>query len=291
MLMTRTFLVALPLLLLQAGATSYQEAIEQWQHRYEAALRADDGWLTLAGLFWLKEGENTIGTDRKNSFVLPKGSAPILAGVFEFHDGTTSFQPAVGANFTLNGQPLGSRVTLKADSSGSPDVLRLNDLTMFIIQRGNRFGIRVKDRDSPTRKAFAGLKYFPIDEQYRVTARFVPYDSTKKIAVPNILGDTEEESSPGYVEFTLNGRKCRLDPVSAGDQLFFIFRDLTSGKTTYPSGRFLYTDLPKNGEVVLDFNKAVNPPCAFTPFATCPLPPRQNRLPVRVEAGELRYGH
>jgi uncharacterized protein len=291
MLMTRTFLVALPLLLLQAGSTSYQEEIEQWQHRYEAALRADDGWLTLAGLFWLKEGENTIGTDRKNSFVLPKGSAPVLAGFFEFHDGTTSFQPAVGANFTLNGQPLGSRVTLKPDSSGSPDVLRLNDLTMFVIQRGERFGIRVKDKNSATRKAFIGLKYFPIEEQYRVTARFVSYDPPKKIAVPNILGDTEEESSPGYVEFTLNGQKCRLDPVSAGDQLFFIFRDLTSGRETYPSGRFLYTCMPKNGEVVLDFNKAVNPPCAFTSFATCPLPPRQNHLPVRVEAGELRYGH
>jgi uncharacterized protein (DUF1684 family) len=291
MLISRMLSAVLPLLLLQVSPTPYQQEIDQWRHRYETALRADDGWLTLAGLFWLKEGENTIGTDRKNSFVLPKGSAPILAGIFEFHDGTTAFQPAVGANFTLNGQPLGSRITLKPDSSGSPDVLRLNDLTMFVIQRGNRFGIRLKDRNSATRTTFTGLKYFPVDEQYRVTARFVPYDPPKKIAVPNILGDTEEESSPGYVEFTLNGQKCRLDPVSAGDQLFFIFRDLTSGKATYPSGRFLYTDLPKNGEVVVDFNKAVNPPCAFTPYATCPLPPKQNHLPVRVEAGELRHGH
>ena len=291
MLLPQTLLVALPLLLLQASPTSYQQEIEQWRHRYEAALRADDGWLTLAGLFWLREGENTVGTGGKNSFVLPKGSAPILAGIFEFRDGTTSFQPAVGANFTLNGQPLGSRVTLKPDSSGSPDVLRLKDLSMFVIQRANRFGIRLKDKNSATRKAFSGLKYFPVQEQYRVEARFLPYDTPKKIAVPNILGDTEEEPSPGYVEFTLNGQKCQLDPVSAGDELFFIFRDLTSGKETYPSGRFLYTGLPKNGEVVLDFNKAVNPPCAFTPFATCPLPPKQNHLPIRVEAGELRYGH
>jgi uncharacterized protein len=291
MLMIQTFSLVLPLLLLQASSTPYQQEIEQWRQRYKAALRADDGWLTLAGLFWLKEGQNTIGTDRKNSFVLPKGSAPILAGAFEFHNGTTSFQPAVGANFTLNGQPLGSRVKLKPDSSGSPDVLRLNDLTMFVIQRGNRFGIRLKDKNSATRKAFPGLKYFPVQEEYRVKAKFVPYDPPKKIAVPNILGDTEEEPSPGYVEFTLNGQKCRLDPVSSGDQLFFVFRDLTSGKETYPSGRFLYAYMPKNGEVVLDFNKAVNPPCAFTPFATCPLPPKQNHLPVRVEAGELRYGH
>src|SRR6516162_5455203 len=162
---------------------------------------------------------------------------------------------------------------------------------MFVIQRANRFGIRLKDKNSATRKAFSGLKYFPVQEQYRVEARFLPYDPPKKIAVPNILGDTEEEPSPGYVEFTLSGQKCRLDPVSAGDELFFIFRDLTSGKETYPSGRFLYTDMPKNGEVVLDFNKAVNPPCAFTPFATCPLPPKQNHLPIRIEAGELRYGH
>jgi uncharacterized protein len=291
MLMRQNLLVTFPLLLLQASFTSYQQEIEQWRHRYEAALRADDGWLTLAGLFWLKEGENTIGTDRKNSFVLPKGSAPILAGSFEFHDSTTSFQPAVGANFTLNGQPLGSRVTLKPDSSGSPDVLRLNDLTMFVIQRGNRFGIRLKDKNSATRKAFAGLRYFPVQAPYRVKARFIAYDSPKNIAVPNILGDTEEEPSPGYLEFTLDGQKCRLDPVSEGDQLFLIFRDLTSGKETYPSGRFLHTGLPKNGEVVLDFNKAVNPPCAFTPFATCPLPPKRNHLPVRIEAGELRYGH
>ena len=291
MLMPRTFLAALPILLLQASASSYQTEIRQWQHNREAALTAEDGWLTVAGLFWLKEGENTIGTDRRNKFVLPKSSAPILAGFFELHNGTTSFQPAVGANFTLNGQPLVSRVTLKPDSSGSPDVLRLNDLTMFVIRRGNRFGIRLKDKNSPTRKAFTSLKYFPISEAYRVVAKFVPYDPPKKIAVPNILGDTEQEPSPGYVEFTLNGQKCRLDPVSEGNGLFFIFKDLTSGKETYPPGRFLDTDLPKNGEVVLDFNKAVNPPCAFTPFATCPLPPKQNHLPVRVEAGELRYGH
>ncbi len=291
MLMPRTFLAALPILLLQASASSYQTEIRQWQHNREAALTAEDGWLTVAGLFWLKEGENTIGTDRRNNFVLPQGSASILAGFFEFHNGTTSFQPAVGANFTLNGQPLVSRVTLKPDSSGSPDILRLNDLTMFVIRRGNRFGIRLKDKNSKMRAAFTGLKYFPISEAYRVVAKFVPYDPPKKIAVPNILGDTEEEPSPGYAEFTLNGQKCRLDPVPEGDGLFFIFKDLTSGKETYPPGRFLDTDLPKNGEVILEFNEAVNPPCAFTPFATCPLPPRQNHLPIRVEAGELRYGH
>jgi uncharacterized protein (DUF1684 family) len=162
---------------------------------------------------------------------------------------------------------------------------------MFVIQRGNRFGVRLKNKNSESRKTFTGLKYFPVNDAYRVVAKFVPYDPPMTIAVPNILGDTEQEPSPGYVEFMLNGQKCRLDPVSEGDELVFIFRDLTSGKETYPSGRFLFTAMPKNGEVALDFNKAVNPPCAFTPFATCPLPPKQNHLPIRVEAGELRYGH
>lgn len=291
MLMFRTFLVALPLLLLQAISPSYQTEIRQWQRNREATLKADDGWLTVVGLFWLKQGENTVGTDRTSNVVLPQGSAPLRAGFFEFHNDKTSFQPAAGANWTLNGQLISSRVTVKPDLSGSPDVLRLNNLAMLVIQRGNRFGVRLKDQNSERRKAFTGLKYFPINDAYRVVAKFVPYDPPQKIAVPNVLGDTEQEPSPGYVEFMLNGRKCRLDPVLEGDFLFFIFSDLTSGKETYPSGRFLFTAMPKNGEVALDFNKAVNPPCAFTPFVTCPLPPKQNHLPIRVEAGELRYGH
>ena len=289
--MSRTFLVALPVLLLQASAPSYETEIRQWQRNREAALKAEDGWLTVAGLFWLKEGENTVGTDRTNNFVLPNGSAPARAGFFEFHNSAILFRTAPGVNWTMNGQPANSQVTLKPDSSGSPDVLRLNDLTMFVIQRGKRFGVRLKDKNSDRRRAFTGLKYFPVNKAYQVMARFVPYATPRKIAVPNILGDTDQELSPGYVEFEMNGQKCRLDPVSEGDGLFFIFRDLTSGKETYPSGRFLFTGTPENGEVALDFNKAVNPPCAFTPYATCPLPPKQNHLSIRVEAGELRYGH
>jgi uncharacterized protein (DUF1684 family) len=160
-----------------------------------------------------------------------------------------------------------------------------------VIERGNRYGIRLKDKNSELRKAFTGLKYFPPLEEYRVKARFVPYDPPKMIPVPNILGQVDEEPSPGYVVFMLNGRECRLDPVTEGDSLFFIFKDLTSGKETYPPGRFLNTEMPQNGEVVLDFNQAYNPPCAFTPYATCPLPPEQNKLPIAIEAGELRYGH
>jgi hypothetical protein len=244
----------------------------------------------VAGLFWLKEGESTMGTGAGNSFVLPPGSAPEKVGTFNFQGGKTVFQAAPGVTVTVNGKPVTS-AALAADSAGSPDVLRIRNLSMFIIQRGSRFGVRLKDKDSEARRKFAGTHWFPVTEEYRVTAKFVPYNPPKKIAVPNILGDVDQEDSPGYVEFTLKGRQFRLDPVSEGDGLFFIFKDLTAGKETYPPGRFLYAGLPQNGEVVLDFNQAVNPPCAFTPYATCPLPPAQNHLPVRIEAGELRYGH
>jgi uncharacterized protein (DUF1684 family) len=242
------------------------------------------------GLFWLKHGDNTVGADPGSDVALPKGSAPPKVGVFDLHDGITSFQAASGSRVTLNGQPATSGA-LTHDSSGAPDVLQVNNLTMFVIERGGRYAIRLKDANSEMRKAFKGLKYYPPREEYRVIARFVPYDPPKTIPVPNILGQVEQTPSPGYVTFTLNGRECRLDPITEGDTLFFIFKDLTSGKETYPPGRFLNTEMPKNGEVVLDFNKAYNPPCAFTPYATCPLPPEENKLSIAIEAGELRYGH
>ena len=269
---------------------AYQAEIEKWREAREARLRADDGWLTVAGLFWLKHGDNTVGTDPASDIVLPKGSTPAKVGVFDFHDGITSFQAATGVTVTLDGQPATACV-LKPDSSGAPDVLSVNDLTMFVIERGERYAIRLRDKNSEMRKAFKGLKYYPPKEEYRVVGKFVPYDPPKTIPIPNILGQVEQTPSPGYVVFTLNGREWRLNPITEGDTLFFIFKDLTSGKQTYPPGRFLNTEMPTNGEVILDFNKAYNPPCAFTPYATCPLPPEENKLSIAIEAGELRYGH
>jgi hypothetical protein len=152
----------------------------------------------------------------------------------------------------------------------------------------------MKDKQSPLLEEFTGLRWFPVREEYRVNSRFVPYSSPKKVPVPNILGQVEQLPSPGYVVFTVGGKEVRLDPVLEepdATELFFIFRDQTAGKETYPAGRFLYTPMPKDGALVLDFNKAFSPPCAFTPYATCPLPPRQNRLAVRIEAGEMRSGH
>lgn len=284
------FLIPVLLLLLAPPPPSYREQIEQWRREREARLKSEDGWLALVGRAWLKEGRNTVGCDPPSDIVLPPGTAPAAVGAFYLQNGEVRFESAPGVAATLNGR-LAARELMKSDAAGSPDLLRVRDLTMLVIQRGSRFGIRIRDKNGPARKAFAGLKYFPIRESYRLKAKFVPYSPPRKIAVPNILGDTNEESCPGYAEFTLGGKAYRLEPIDEGGELFFIFKDLTSAKETYAAGRFLYAERPRNGEVILDFNQAVNPPCAFTPYATCPLPPRQNQLAVRIEAGEMRYGH
>jgi uncharacterized protein len=285
-------LLILPVLLMASAGSdsSYELEIQKWRQDREAVVKSADGWLTVAGLFWLKEGKNPAGTGASNSIVLPKGSAPENIGVFGLSNGRVTFRAAEGAGVTVNGRAA-TETLLKSDDAGSPDVVRVNALSMFVIKRGNRYGVRLKDKNREALKTFAGLSYFPANEAYRIKARFVPYNPPHNIAVPNILGDVEQESCSGYAEFKLGGKVFRLEPIDSGDMLFFIFKDLTSGKETYPSGRFLFTPLPKDGEVVLDFNQAVNPPCAFTPFATCPLPPKQNTIPVRIEAGEKRYGH
>jgi uncharacterized protein (DUF1684 family) len=272
-----------------ADDTSYRATIQRWRAQQETELKADDGWLTVSGLFWLKEGVNRAGSKASSEIVLPRGPAEV--GAFELHDGKTIFRATPGVAVKLNGKTMGEAAPLKSDADGKPDFIQFDAFTMFVIHRGERYGIRLKDPQSAARKDFTGLQWFPVKESYRVVAKFIPYQRPKMITIPNILGETEQDPSPGYVLFTLDGQPLRLDPVVEDDQLFFIFHDLTSGKGTYPAGRFLYTDLPKNGEVVMDFNQAQNPPCAFTAYATCPLPPKQNRLPVRIEAGELNYGH
>ncbi len=263
--------------IMAATTETYRAQIEDWQHHREAALKADGGWLTVTGLFWLHEGANTFGSGSGHDIDLPADPALHGGGRFELQHGKVTMD--------MDGQ---SR-ELHADSSGKPDVVTLGSLSMFVIERGGRYGIRLKDLNSRLRKEFTGLHYFPVNESYRITTHLVP--DAKKIPILNVLGQLQDTPSPGYVEFELHGQKLRLTPVEDGPgELSFIFRDLTSGKETYGSGRFLDTELGSNGEVVLDFNKAYNPPCAFTPYATCPLPPKENRVAVRIEAGELKYG-
>jgi uncharacterized protein (DUF1684 family) len=289
----------MPLLLAQQVADptayqrEYQQGIEAWRQERGDRLTADGGWLTVVGLFWLKPGPNHFGADLSNEIVLPAHSSPGRAGTFVMEGGRVTVDVAAGIPVVMGGKRV-TRTALRSDAGGiEPDVLTLGALTMQVIDREGRLAIRLKDMRSPARKAFKGLRYFPVNLEYRVTGRFTPHPAPVMLSVPVVTGGRRSMSSPGYVEFEIAGKTLRLDPViEPGEKrLFFIFRDQTSGRKTYGGGRFLYADPPKDGRVVLDFNRAFTPPCAFTAFATCPLALEQNRLRVPIEAGEMQGGH
>jgi uncharacterized protein (DUF1684 family) len=270
------------------SADAYTRSINDWRARREAALRADDGWLTLVGLHWLREGPNTVGGRPTADVPLPEGSAPADVGTIELTGGVATFRPAPSGGTRINGAQ--ARPQPLRPQPGDYDVVTTGSVTFFVIKRGERYGVRVRDAGSPARRNFAGLHWYPVREHSRVTAEFVPHQSPTSIMIANVLGAVEPWPTPGKVVFTLDGREFTLHPVLDGAdarELFFIFRDGTSGSDTYGGGRFLYAEMPKNGQVVLDFNKAESPPCAHTPFATCPLPPKENALPIRIEAGEM----
>lgn len=277
-----------------AEEEKYWAAMEQMRHERAAALAANRGWLTLAGLYWLQPGANSFGTAPTNALLLPGTTGPAHAGTFTFTNGITTLHAEPGVMLQVNGEVVGESV-LQDDMSGSPDLVTLGDFSMILIRRGERYGIRLYDNNSPIRQAFTGLDWYPVDPAYRLEAEFVPYEPARLISYSNVLGDTVEEECPGAVEFTWQGVRCRLDALPRGDKFFFNFRDGTNGSTTYGAGRFLYTEgVKKSGEgkagtVIVDFNQATNPYCAYTTYATCPLPPTQNRLPVRIEAGERKF--
>lgn len=271
---------------------TYAQEIEAWRAARESRLRADGGWLTVAGLFWLEPGSTSFGSAGDDAVRLP-APAPAHAGRLELEAGHVRYVLAEGVQATLDGATAPRRGELRHDHEGEPNVLGFGPVSFYLIRRGERLGVRVKNQENPARREFAGLAWYPVGEAWRVTGRFVPHPTAQTLTVPNVLGQVEEMPSPGYVVFELGGRELRLDPVLEGpdaEELFFIFRDATSGRTTYPGGRFLYAPREKDGRVTLDFNKAYSPPCAFTPWATCPLPPKQNRLDVPVEAGERHSG-
>jgi hypothetical protein len=267
----------------------YEAEIRAWQQKRFANLTSEDGWLTLVGLHWLKEGDNTFGSAADNALVFPAGT-PERIGTFTQKGGkvTLKLQPKV--SLTLGGQPF-TGGELRSDADGQPDVLSLGTLRFHVIRRRERFGIRVKDTASEARKKFQGIPTYPVSAAWRIEGRFEPAPTPRKTPVPNVLGTVEEMDSPGTIVFTVNGQEYRLEPVQepGSDQFFIIFADQTNRTETYGAGRFLYAAPPKDGKVVLDFNRAYNPPCAFSSYATCPLPPPQNRLKLRVEAGEKRY--
>jgi|SRR5579884_2065487 len=268
-------------------STDYVREIESWRQERAARLKSDTGWLTVAGLFWLREGPNTAGTAADNAIVLPAGAAPAHIGVFDLHDPTVTFRAQPGVAVQIDGRAA-ARAELKPDTSEKPDAVSVNDLTMFVIERAGQFGIRLRYKNSPFRRNFTGLKWYPVRPEYRMEAKFL--SEPKKIRILNILGQTDEEDSPGSVEFTFQGKPYRMVALTEDNTLFFVFRDRTSSHATYGAGRMLNTPMPRDGKVDLDFNKAYNPPCAYIPYATCPLPPAENRLPFAIEAGEMNYG-
>jgi hypothetical protein len=276
-------LAALPMLALGA-AGNYREQVEQWRAEHQSKLTAADGWLTVVGLDWLKEGDNRVGADQASEVPLPPGSAPKQVAVIAFHAGQAVLHPAPGVSLTLNGKA--ARITTLREDD---DILAINHLKFYLIRRGNRAGIRLKDNDSAARKHFQGLAWYPIDPAWRIQAKFIAWPTPHNLVFHNSIGQQETEPSPGYVTFQKDGREFRLEAMIDEGKLLFVLRDQTSGKTTYGASRFLYAEQPRNGIVWLDFNQTENPPCAFTAFATCPLPPPQNRLALAITAGEKKY--
>ena len=271
---------------------AHKNEIQKWQSQRLASLTKEDGWLTLVGLFWLDKDENKFGSDPKNPIVLPKDKAPGVAGSISLQKGQVLLTVRPGAEMTADNKPV-TTLELKADTDGNgPTILKLNSLLINVIKRGDRVGVRVKDTESRTRREFKGLEYYPIDPRWRIEARFEPYQPAKAIPITNVLGMTDDEASPGALAFDVDGKTYRIDPIlEKGETDWFVMiADETTGKETYGAGRYLYVSPPDaTGKVVIDFNKTYSPPCAFTNFATCPLPPRQNHLPFRIDAGEKKY--
>lgn len=268
---------------------TYTAEVDAWHAQRLAALRSDTGWLTLAGLHRLEPGTHSLGRAPDNDIVLPASPAPHL-GTLTIADDQLRFTAADGATVTVFEQEPPEAVadlTLACDAEGSPTVLTSGSLLFHVIDRSGELFLRVRDRNSPILRNFRGIDRFPVDPRYRVTARLIP-DTAGSINITNVLGQIETSPCPGQLEFTLLGQTLRLRPTTESDgSLFFVFGDTTNSSTTYGAGRFLSADpIGDDGTVVLDFNRARNPYCAFSEYATCPLPPAGNRLPIAIEAGE-----
>lgn len=281
---------------------AWQSDLVAWRAHRAASLQAPEGWLSLIALGWLQEGDNTFGS-AADSRVQITGKAPAHIGIVRLEKGALRLLPppeGFPKELLVDGQHVDADVKerpLFADDAGKPSKLTIGTITIIVIHRDDQFALRVKDLDAPTRVGFHGLRWYEPNPSYRIHARWIPYNPPKVLDIPTILGTTTHMPAPGAAEFTIDGQVLRLEPVledPKSTDLFFIMRDATSKTATYGAGRFLYTELPdhgvdKPGEVWLDFNRLVNPPCAFTPYATCPLPPPQNRLGVAIPAGEMRY--
>ena len=272
----------------------YVKEIEEWNTKRIERLKADNGWLNLVGRFWLNKGESTFGSGKNNDIVVETSKIPELVGSYYFEDTTVTFKAADGVNVLYNGNLI-KEIVLVDDQKKDMTVLQIGSIKFNLIIRDTLYGIRFRDLNSDLVKNFKGIERFEIDESWKIKATFEEYNPPKEIDVPNVLGQISKEKSPGSVVFERDGKSYKIDAVDeGGDRLFLIIADETSGEETYGGGRFMYVNKPDStGTIILDFNKAYNPPCVFTKYATCPLPPEQNYLKLRIEAGEKMYaeGH
>lgn len=274
-----------------AQNNSYQTQIDNWHKQREESLKRENGWLNLVGLLWLHEGKQSFGDGDNVEIKFPKGTITNNAGYFELNNNTVTLYVNDGTDISINGKLIKQAIVFSPGSI-RPINCSYKTLRWAIIKRDDKIGIRLRDLNSEVVKNFNGIERFPVDSNYKVTAHLQKPETPSIISITNILGQTNQEKTPGKLVFTLQGKQYTLDALQEGKELFIIFGDATSGKETYPSGRFLSVPLPDaDGNTLLDFNKAYNPPCAFTPYATCPLPPKQNILPVAINAGEKNYGH
>ncbi len=282
-----------------AAATPELKDLQEWRSARAKKLSAPDGWLTLVGLEWLKPGQNAVGLAADSSVRL-KGHAPEHLAVIDVAGSQLKLvAPAGGfpAHLLVDGKPA-QEGPIQADDE-RPSVLQDENLTLVVLHRGDKYALRIKDAESPTRTGFKGLHWYAPEAKYRVTAKWIPFVPAHTEKIPTIIGTTLDMPAPGLAEFTIDGKTIQIEPVLEepnAKELFFILRDATSHTTTYEAARFLYAGMPSNGldkpgTIVLDFNRLQNPPCAYTPYATCPLPPYINRLAISIPAGEQRYSH
>jgi len=272
-------------------AQFFLEEEKSWRAERDQKMRSPTSWLSIAGLFWLQEGENSFGTDETCDIVLPQNSAREHTGLFTLTKGNVFLKAHSGVLLKVNGKIV-SKAKLKGDDTGKPDIVEIGDLKMWVINRGDRYAIRLRDLNHPPLKEYKGLAYFSPERKHKIKADFLAYSEMKTIAVPTMIGTQAEMTLVGTVRFRLDGQEFQLQAF--GDSLdtktlFFIFKDGTNGHETYDPGRFLVAAFLENGKVDLNFNRAYNPPCAYTLYATCPLPSPENHLSIRIEAGEKKY--
>jgi len=274
-----------------AASSQHAAEVERWRRRRVERLVSEDGWLSLTGLFWLADGENPLGADPASAIALPPQRGPASAGTIRLESGRAVFAPAPGLEARIDGRPLSGPTPLRSDAEADPSVLEIGPIRLQLLQRGGRFAVRVRDRDNPARGTLRPIPFFPVSVEWRLEATFEPASPPRTLPFPSVVGTVDLETCPGSLVFSVAGRQLRVDPVLERGETdwWIVFGDRTNGVETYGGGRFVYAPPPVGGHTVIDFNKAYNPPCVFTAYSTCPLPPPQNRLPIRVEAGEMAY--